>query len=366
MENGDSKRDSQPSSRRDRRAKEREEHKSSAKVVPTSTRRKFIKAVTPGGWIPEAVRFAKGKQKTISRPAVVSAVKDVALIGGIPLAINLLGSAEPQRNQSLKEKVVSFTWKDADNPEKLKAFLESLVDGYLLYTNSTHLTKPDLVEKTNFIKNEKEFINVVKEIDPKYAIEHERGFADYENKRAFLNLEALKRDGPDSAGLEIIGTLWHEWLHLDLQPRTQGQYINNPRVLLRPSTNMPGEIIRKYYGGKMLSENYNDYDRFEEVWVETLAVKLQRDLLGLSEIDSSRDYYNNGVDILLPLTDSIPFQEMYNMHATSDFEGFATRIGEKLPGNQPPFNRGEQLFIALHKADPDLIRQTGVLNQIQR
>lgn len=306
---------------------------------------------------------AKQSRRTLLKR--LAAAAGVVGVGGTAIAV--ARSVEPQREKSLKEKVLSFTWKDAENKDKLHALTESLADGYLQLTQTNRLTKQDLTHKENIIfhRSEEEFLTAIRNIDAKYAVKRQRGYADYKNKRIYVSLEELRRSS-NNAGLLLVDLLWHEWGHLDIQRRTTGEYINNPQALLVPFPGAKPEVVKGYHGGVMYSESHEDFQRFEETWIEAVTIKMMREGLGLQDIEASKDYYENGADILLALTKSLSYKSFYEMHATSNFEGFAKFVGEQLPGEGTPFTKGERLFIATHKNDQVAMRQTGVFERIPR
>lgn len=356
----------QPLSRQERRKQERT-RKRDLKHNPTVTRRELLTAFMPGGWIPKAVRIAQGKDEGFTRAETASAIKDIALAGGIPLAVNLLGQ-EQKDKRPLKEKVLSFTWKDADNPEKLKKFVEDMAEGYLQITQSPRLQKSDLIEKITFYTKKSDFIAAVQEANPNRHVKDGNGYADYNTKRTFINGELIKKQSQSSeenAGIDLLGAIWHEWGHLDIESRNQGEWINNAGTAYFYSPNSrKNEPYRKYRGGEVFTDTYYGFSRFEEAWNETVIAKMMGEEVGLKTISVGKDYYPLAVDILLPLTKNIPFKTLYNMHATSDFEGFAKFVGQMLPGNDTPLIKGKSLFIGIHNGNIEEIRRTGALDLI--
>lgn len=350
----------QPLSRKERRRIARE-RAGSGKDTLDQGRRNLLKMIIPLGWVPEVRR--KGGISNLSTHAKVSLVKDIGLVGvATGVAVPLV--KEAARERTLKEKVLAFTWEDAKDEKKLRAFTENLANGYVELTQTTRIKKEELVDarKIRFFTRENDFLQEVAKLSPQLAVLHQRGYADYTERVAFINLEALQRDSKttgSNAGLELVQAIWHEWGHLDIEPRTVGKYINNPKAVLRPSANMPSEIIRRYHGGIIESDSYQDDKRFEEVWLETVIFRMIADGVGLEELSLSKEYFLNGVDVLASLTRDISYKKLYEMHATSDFEEFARLIGQKLPGNQEDFVKGERLFAAINSADYRKIEQTG-------
>lgn len=280
--------------------------------------------------------------------------------------------------KTLKEKILVFDWESAQNPEKLRVFTEALADAYFKIAPSTRMTKTDLVgpDKTNFYKSKEDFVRAVKSVSPKQALEGHGidvfGYAHYPTKQVFIDLAYIRRRLPSDpslnqkTGLLLANTLFHEWGHLDLEERT----IDNPKMSLDLSNGQKIEF-KRYHGG-MVVQDGTDVDRlfgkFDEVWNETLAVRRVYEALGRDsrvEQEYANIYYLNGLDIFLPFTADVPFETLYEMHATSDFEGFAKLIGRKLPGDQTELMKGMDLILAIDSADPSMIQKTGIFSVIQ-
>lgn len=338
--------------------------------VKNPDRRKFLKQVLPGGWIPEAI--ISGGVDHLSKEAKVSLAKDVALaslaLGGI-LAADKIG--EKKTEKSLKKKVLSFAWKDAEDKEKLRAFVEQLADGYLQTTQTRRLTKEDLIgeNRITFYQTKDAFTQGVRVVAPNYQpTETQWGYTHYSSKRVFIDLESIKKQALTQnadAGLALINALWHEWGHLDVVERTEGELINNPsKAYLNSPNSKKREPYSRYRGGAVYTETYYGFLRFEEALNETITVRRMIEQVGLEKVVSGRDYYENGVDFFPRLTYAIgiSLEDLYQMHATSDFEGLAKRIGEKLPGKADSLAKGGALFVGIHNSDPKIIQQTGALD----
>lgn len=349
----------QPPTRQERRKKAREEAKAKNKSNKIS-RRNLLKMGLPGGWIPEAVK--EGVLKTTE--AKVSLAKDLGL-AAVATGMAIPFVKEAGREKTLKEKVLAFTWKDAEDKEKLQKFVETLALEYLKLTKTPRLQKDDLVGqgRTNFYQNRSAFADAVRTVQSDFnATQNQWGYTHYSTGKVFIDFESLKKQAiaqGAEAGQAFLDALWHEWGHLDVEPRKEGKYINNPKaLLLAPSPNLPNEIIRSYRGGEMKSDNYTDYQRFDEVWNETITIRRMIEQVGLDAVVGAGDYNENGIDFFPKFTFSanISLDALYEMHAASDFEGFANIVGEKLPGADDPFLKGERLFNAINKNDPGLIK----------
>ncbi|GEM_PF-3151801 len=284
---------------------------------------------------------------------------------------------EPE-TKTFKEKVSTFNLDMAEDPEKLRAFTEVLADVYLELTPSTRITKADLVgpDKTNFYKARKDFVQAVKNVSPKRDTQEEHwGYAHYPTKQVFIDLSYIRRNlriDPslkNRTGLLLANTLFHEWGHLDLEERTEVGFINNPRMSIELSD---GQIIefKRYHGGSVVQDGTDVnplFWRFDEVWNETLAVRRVYEAVGRDntvDLEYAPIYYPNGLDVFFPFTFDIPLRTLYEMHATSDFEGFAELIGRKLPRDQTELMRGMNLILAIDSADSAIIQETGILSVI--
>lgn len=361
----------QPLSRRQRkRARQKDRVGQTSEKAQVVSRRNVLKAMLPGGWIGEA---RSGGLGNLSTPAKISLVKDAALILG-PAVLVYKESTEQAEEQSLKEKVLSFTWRDIENNGKLRSFVESLADSYLQVTQTPRLTREDLIgeNRTTFYKSEDAFIQGVRVVEPNYqSTETHWGYTHYLSKRVFIDLESLKKQALTQnaeAGLALIDALWHEWGHLDLADRTSGELLNNPQAYFYSPVSSRNELLRRYRGGAVYTDTYYGFLRFEEVWNETITVRRMVEQVGLDQVVSARDYYQNGVDFFPRFTSSvnIPLDTLYQMHAASDFEGFSRLVGQNLPGSEPTMTKGVRLFSGIHQSDPSLIRQTGVFERIPR
>ena len=219
-----------------------------------------------------------------------------------------------------------------------------------------------------------EFIDAIKKVEPSFTSSNDQwGYAHYASRKIFIDLESLKKQksltaGITGAGLPILDALWHEFGHLDVTPRTQGDFINNPDAYFFSPNSKSNEQFRTYRGGEVFTDTYFGFARFDEVWNETNNVRRMIEDVGLKMVSAARNYYQNGVDFFPKFTSAlnIPLDVMYQMRADSDFEGFAKLIGNNLPGNDTPVNKGLGLFVGIHQSDPNIIRQTGALDRIPR
>lgn len=332
--------------------------------VATTSRRNFLKALTPLGWLPEVAR--KKGFSGLSREAQVSIAKDVALLLG-PATIAKLTET---RESTLKEKVLSFTWEDASHKEKLNLFIENLATAYIKSSKTPRLTKEELLAKTATYNSTEDYIQAVRKVNPQYApTSTQWGYADYTTDKVFIDREGLKRQAPGNAGLSLITTLWHEWGHLDVVERTTGELLNNPDAFFYSPNSLSNEQFRRYRGGEIYTDTYFGYRRFDEVWLESITTRRIIETLGLTEkekLTSAADYYENGVDFFAKFTSvvGIPLQMLYEMHAASDFEGFAKLVGQHLPKARPPLEKGIELFTSIHRADSNMIQETGVFEVV--
>lgn len=345
------------------------------------TRRNLLKAVVPGAW---AFELRKGQGVGgLSTPAKIGLVKDLVLVtsGGI-LAALLTDNQESFPKQeippkSFKEKVLSFKWDQAKGQE-LESFTSDLADEYLRLTGTTRVNKNDLTGagKTNYFTNRDEMVKAIRALTPDFIpTTRQWGYTDFETGKVFIDLGTLKEqtgtqarqnngDPNDTAGVALLDALWHEWGHVDVTPRTEGKYINNPQLYFYSPNSNKNELYKKYRGAQVFTDTYYGFLRFEEILNETIIVKRMIEQVGLEDIFSASEYYENGIDFFPLFTSAveIKLEDLYQLHTTSDFEGIVNLIGSHLPGNEDPFVKGGRLLVGIHQSNPQLIQQTGVYN----
>lgn len=319
----------------------------------------------------EGTRRSRRHEKINRRDFLIRTGATVAGIGALSGYLILEQSKD---ERPLKEKILSFTWQDAENKDRLKSFVEILADEYLRLTGTTRIKKEDLISegKLNFCLNRDQFIKEVKKVEPDYDPPSSKwGYAHYNTGKVFIDIGSLKKQNltqTTSAGLPLIDALWHEWGHLDITESMSGELINHPEIARFYSpVSKKEEPYKKYRGAAVYTDTYYGFLRFEEVLNETIIVRRLIEQVGLNEIISAKDYFQNGIEFFPALTNAlnIPLKTLYSMHATSDFEGLAKLIGNSLRGTDTPLTKGRILFAGIHNSDPNLIRQTGALDRIQ-
>ncbi|MEK7617300.1 MAG: hypothetical protein AAB414_04550 [Patescibacteria group bacterium] len=342
--------------------------------MPEITRREVLKAILPFGWISE-VRRAGGLGR-LSTSAKISIIKDIAIF--IPSVSKFLLEKRAEE-KPFRDKVSSFTWEQAKGIE-LERFTEEVADEYLRLTKTTRIRKNDLIgrSKVNFYQNRDEMVKAIREVNPGFSPTlNQWGFTDYSSRKVFIDLGTLKEqvisqarsqdiDPSKTAGIAMLDALWHEWGHLDVTERSEGKLINNPQFYFHSPNSDRNEQFKRYRGAEVFTDTYFGFSRFEEVLVETIAVKRMIEQVGLKEVFSAADYYPNGVDFFPSFTSAvgISLDQLYQMHATSDFEGLVNIIGQKLPSNEDSLEKGSRLLVGIHRSDPQLITQTNALNLI--
>lgn len=289
----------------------------------------------------------------------------------------ILACAEPQREktyeQILKEKILSFSWSNAEKPEQLLAFTEVLADGYLRLTKTPRLRKDDLTgqDKTRFYRGRNEFVNAIRTVESGFApTENQWGYTHFSTRKVFIDIDSLKAQSlklKDAAGLALVDGLWRQWAHLDITERTDGELLNNPNYLLFSPVSRRNELLKKYRGGIAYSDTYQGPSRFHEVWIETMTAQRMVEQVGLEEVILAGDLWNNGVDVFTRFTSAvgISFNTLYSFYTSSDFEGLAMLVGQQLPGTEIPLAKGITLFAAIQSADPEAIRRTGAFDVIE-
>lgn len=273
--------------------------------------------------------------------------------------------------EDIRNTILNFSWEQARNPEELKSFTEKMATAYLKLTATPRLTKEKLTGegRTSLYPSRESFIQAVREVQPDYNPgDTQWGYADFTSEKVFIDVSSMESQARQAghqlpAGASLVDGLWHEWGHLDVTPRTSGEFLNNPQVTFFSPTTQQEEVLTSYRGGAAYTDTYYGFLRFEEVLNETVTVRRLIEQVGLTELASARDYYPNGVDFFPKLTQkaNIAVDELYNYHATSDFEGLAAKIGQILPGEAEPALKGSSLFVGIHQSDSYIIQQSGAL-----
>lgn len=312
-------------------------------------------------------------------------LKKSAVIAPVILFPELLfGCSPPEPPTPIKERVLNFTWdriKNWENPNddsELAKLTTELANSYLGFSETKKVSLDDLKSKDRlkFDKDRDSFTRSVRTLEPDFRPTLSQwGYTHYASKRVFVDLGSLREQTiqqTPKVGLVLIDALWHEWGHLDVTERTTGELINKPEAsFIYSPVSRKNEPYKRYRGGAVYTDTYYGFLRFEEILNETVTVRRMIEQVGLAEVVSSRDYYQNGVDFFPALTSKlgISLETLYQAHATSDFEGLAKLIGEKLPNdnyppNTPPVLKGKVLFVAIHDSNRPIIAQTGALKLI--
>lgn len=288
-----------------------------------------------------------------------------AFLGGISaLAVDTISCNYFER--SLKDSVSSFTWQDAENREKLNGFIEKLANFYFNLTQTPRLKKEDLTKTIFYEKSDEYAKNSLGTI----LQEHNWGQADPKNKIVHINLEELQKLGrlyKQQAGAVLLDAIWHEWGHLDVAERNTGELIDKPDLAYFYSpTSKTNEAYKLYHGGRVYTDSYFGFLRWDEVLNETITLRRMSEQAGLSQGFTAGDYVTNGTDFFPDFTVSvgISLNTLYDAHATSDWEGLAKIVGQNLPGGGSPLAKGRNLFIAVHNGDKQALINTGVFTKI--
>lgn len=284
--------------------------------------------------------------------------------------------------RSFKDRVLSFGWDQAEGRE-LRGFTSDLADEYLRLTRTDRITRADLVDprKINYFSSREEMLREIGIIEPNFSIgQTQYGYANFESGRIFLDLSTLrdqvtssatmlsKLDPNKTAGMALLDAIWHEAGHVDVKARDQGEWLNNPKFFFHSPKSNRDEQFRRYRGVEVFTDTYFGFLWFEEVLNETITFRRMTEQVGLERVISAKDYYQNGVDFFSLFTSSagISLKDLYQLHATSDFEGLIKLLGSKLPGNRPADEKGMDLAVAIHQSNPQLIQQTGVYNLLPK
>lgn len=305
------------------------------------------------------------------RKLIIGATTTVAAITATALGVSKI--TKEQQPPSLKDRILSFTWKDAQNPEKLETFIESLAMGYMELSGSTRVTKEQLLENTHFYNNRVAYLTAVQKVSPRYN-SNQTAYTHFASGQSFIDLATQKKyvesKGEKSGGLFIANLVYHEWGHLDITESINGKSINNPNYSFRTPEGKD-EVYRKSRGAYITTDTYFGFVDFEEVLNETIINRRFIEQLGFSpdgpykEVITTSDYYRNGTAVFLPFSmRHITLSELYRLHATSDFDGIIDTMGKYLPGNNTPTYKGRELAIGIHDKDLRRIQETGVFQTL--
>lgn len=334
------------------------------------SRRDLLKAFVPGFW---ALDFKKGEGiGGFSAPAKFGLVKDVLWITG---GITALLSKE-KSPKSFKDRILSFKWEQAKG-KLLESFIEDLADEYLRLTGTTGLTKADLTGpgRTNFFQNRQDMIKAIREVNSDYQLPRETvwGHADFKTGKVFIDLGTLKEqttvaaktigvDPANMAGVALLDATWHEWGHKDVTESRSGQMLNNPDFYFFSPNSGQNEQFRRYRGAEVFTDTYFGFLRFEEVLIETITLRRMEEQVGVTHLVTPGDYFPDGTSFfpMFTMVTNIPLDTLYQMHATSDFEGIAKLIGSHLPGQEDPLKKGIRLMLGIHQSNSQMIQDTRV------
>lgn len=264
---------------------------------------------------------------------------------------------------AFRSAVEHFSWEQAHNQEILQ-FANLVADYYLHITNTTRLSKEQLISNLTFYPSTPEYLEAVRTVYPEYNAS-QWAYTDFSSGKIFLDLELLRAQAEPqggSAGMALLDGLWHEWGHLDVTIRNEGTLLNKPEfAFLSPTTN-ENEPLLYYRGGAVYTETYYGFLFFEEILNESLTIRLMTEKLGMQTYIAAADYYPLGAELFVPLSQKagVSVDELYELHSTSNFEALATKIGSVLPGGTSDLDKGVTLFIGLHQQDEEVIRATGV------
>lgn len=268
--------------------------------------------------------------------------------------------------KSLKDSVLSFTFQDTENKGKLSDFVENLANSYVELTQTPRLKKAELKDKTIIYSNSQDYSK--NSSGP--SQEHNWGLSYFKEKVVHLNLEELKKQGRQyrlEAGVVLLDALWHEWGHLDVTESGSGSLINKPDLAYFNSpVSKTNEPYKYYRGGRVYTDTWVGFLRWDEVLNETIIMRRMQEQVGLSGGFTAGDYVPVGTDFFPDFTVSvgINLNRLYELYATSDWEGLAKIVGINLPGAGSPLEKGRNLFLAVHYADRQALINTGVFAKI--
>ncbi len=299
------------------------------------------------------------------------------LIGGGAVALGGLGISrllEGSSFKSLPEQVRTFNHGSSSESER-EALIRNVVTQYIAITGSTRINVEDMV------KNRILFFNSYEEYGK--AISRDCGgdsnksaWTCFDSGKVYFNKTRLwenTRNRPDLQGLFLAALTVHEIGHVDLTPRASSLK-DDPRYYFDFRDGSGRQSYDTYYGVQVYTKQRGfGFNNTEEVVVDTIQAWMLTEKLVpiasqalLTEAVRSSVYYQNGVEILLPYVRKLmPFQQFYNLHATSDFEGMAEALGRNLPGSNSAFERGRELMVGFQANDRARIERTGIFSLIR-
>lgn len=287
-------------------------------------------------------------------------------LGGVAaLAVDTLACGIFEK--SLKDSVLSFTWQDLENEGKLKGLVERLASSYTSFTETPRLKKGELIANTTLYQKSQDYS---KNSPVSTLQEHNWGQADFKNKTVHVDLEELQKLGRQyrqQAGSVLLDALWHEWGHLDIMENNSGSLINRPDLAYFYSpVSKTNEAYKFYRGGRVYTDTYFGFLRWDEVLNETINLRRMAEQAGLSGGFTTGDYVQTGTDFFPDFTVSvgINLNKLYELYSTSDWEGLARIIGENLPGVGSDLEKGRNLFLAVNYGDRRALANTGVFTKI--
>jgi len=141
-------------------------------------------------------------------------------------------------------------------PVRLKEVVRAIAERYIEVTGSTNVTVDSLVgvDKIRFFTSRKAYEDAVFELRPEYRDNFSKrssGFADQISGTILIDLSTfLSTNGISNLGVALIKALWHDFGHLDLSGRNEGELLGIFMV-----GDIPPGGRQKYFGLEVLYED---------------------------------------------------------------------------------------------------------------
>lgn len=264
--------------------------------------------------------------------------------------------------QRQRDTIASFSIEDVENEAKLRDFVNTLAQYYIEATESKTASVASLTDPQKLVLTYDRDIYLIAAKEDPYA---EKTYARFDPNTKVISMdlsmfiENRRRKG-DNVGIYLARVLFEEWTHQSAIENRQGALLNNPD---NPYCKLPDgiHVWEWYQGGIARYEDKQSLWGFEEIWVDTLMRRLFFEKFDIEIPESA--YYFYGTYFFEPLTTylGISVSQLFNLHASSDLEGFAILIGSKLPGDENALDKGMRLFHAIGTQDENALYATGVL-----
>ena len=219
-------------------------------------------------------------------------------------------------------------------------FLEFVHEAEAAYYAVTDVRlESNLSQSTSYFITAAEFESSIRQIEPTYVPKQKHfGYRHNETQQVFINLESLIAEASMDTvypARVLLQVLFHEWSHQSVRERTTGTFVNNDKYTIKNNgDDEKREVIERYAGGEIITENLNALQMFDEAWTDLIAQKAVVDSLSsdaelLTAVPDATRYAKKRQWLSRVVQQTgLSTKQLASMHATSDFEGFARRLGQ--------------------------------------